>query len=203
MLMLGLADHNWAMLKDVKGNPKLTFCSIITDNETDDESIGLSMVVRFINAQVKLGSLVSLAVCEDLKFYCAQNVKLVAMKETVVGLPMEGLEEHLNNNFIEPFFAEADRLLHVEDVFVVVKGNRAVEFKGISKRNFFTWQEPHLFFYFIYLCHIYSSYSLYIVLGMTPGPFGAVNAESCFELELANRPVSFSTLFSSIVVLLI
>ena len=93
---------------------KLTFLNLIL----------LSRVVRN-NLRVRLGDVVSVSACSDIKY--GKRIHVLPIDDTIEGLTGNWFEVYL-----KPYFLEAYRPIHKHDTFVVRGGMRAVEFKVIE-----------------------------------------------------------------------
>ena len=85
--------------------------------------IGLNLAVKN-NLLVLDGDEVSVTLC---MLPAAKKILILPIKDTMEGLPWMSLT-HL---YLQPYFRETIRAIHLNDVFSVKVGNRSVEFKGI------------------------------------------------------------------------
>src|SRR5690349_23407729 len=83
-----------------------------------------SAVVRQ-NLRVRLGDVVSLHTCTDIKY--GKRIHVLPVDDTV-----EGVTGNLFEVYLKPYFLEAYRPVRKGDLFLVRGGMRAVEFKVIE-----------------------------------------------------------------------
>jgi transitional endoplasmic reticulum ATPase len=103
---------------------KETVCIVLSDDAVSDEKIRINRCVRS-NLRVRLGDVVSISACPDVKY--GKRVHILPLDDTV-----EGLTGNLFEVYLKPYFLEAYRPVHKNDIFVVRGGMRAVEFKVIE-----------------------------------------------------------------------
>jgi len=84
----------------------------------------MNRVVRN-NLRVRLGDVVSVSPCNDVKY--GQRIHVLPIDDTV-----EGLTGSLFDVYLKPYFLEAYRPIHKGDIFIVRGGMRAVEFKVVE-----------------------------------------------------------------------
>jgi len=101
---------------------KETVCIVLSDDTISNEKIRMNRVVRN-NLRVRLGDVVSVAPCPDVKY--GKRIHVLPIDDTV-----EGLTGNLFDVYLKPYFLEAYRPIHKGDIFIVRGGMRAVEFKG-------------------------------------------------------------------------
>ena len=104
---------------------KETVCIVLSDDTVSNEKIRMNRVVRN-NLRVRLGDVVSVSPCPDVKY--GKRIHVLPIDDTV-----EGLTGSLFDVYLKPYFLEAYRPIHKGDIFIVRGGMRAVEFKGNSK----------------------------------------------------------------------
>ncbi|KAK9891233.1 hypothetical protein WA026_013547 [Henosepilachna vigintioctopunctata] len=103
---------------------KETVCIVLSDETCPDEKIRMNRIVRN-NLRVRLSDVVSIQACPDVKY--GKRIHLLPIDDTV-----EGLVGNLFEVYLKPYFLEAYRPIHVDDVFIVRGGMRAIEFKVIE-----------------------------------------------------------------------
>lgn len=96
----------------------------LTDENTDDAKIRLNRVARN-NLRVKLGDLITVHACHDIKY--GKRIHVLPFDDSV-----EGLTGNLFDVYLKPYFLEAYRPVRKGDTFTVRGGMRAVEFKVIE-----------------------------------------------------------------------
>ena len=101
-----------------------TVLIVLTDEETDDSKIRLNRVARN-NLRVKLGDLVNVHACHDIKY--GKRIHVLPFDDSV-----EGLQGNLFDVYLKPYFLEAYRPVRKGDTFIVRGSMRAVEFKVIE-----------------------------------------------------------------------
>lgn len=101
---------------------KETVCIVLSDDTVSNEKIRMNRVVRN-NLRVRLGDVVSVSPCPDVKY--GKRIHVLPIDDTV-----EGLTGSLFDVYLKPYFLEAYRPIHKGDIFIVRGGMRAVEFKG-------------------------------------------------------------------------
>ncbi|KAM8772237.1 transitional endoplasmic reticulum ATPase isoform 2-T2 [Acanthopagrus schlegelii] len=74
------------------------------------------------NLRVRLGDVVSIHACPDIKY--GKRIHVLPIDDTI-----EGLTGNLFEVFLKPYFLEAYRPIHTDDIFLVRGSMRAVEFK--------------------------------------------------------------------------
>ncbi|RMX52732.1 transitional endoplasmic reticulum ATPase [Pocillopora verrucosa] len=109
----------------IKGKKRRdTVCIVLSDDTISDDKIRMNRVVRR-NLRVRLGDIVSVQACPDVKY--GKRIHVLPFDDTV-----EGLTGNLFDVFLKPYFLEAYRPIRKEDMFLVRGGMRAVEFKVIE-----------------------------------------------------------------------
>lgn len=108
----------------VKGKKRReTVCVVLSDDTCPNEKIRMNRVVRN-NLRVKVGDVVSIQACPDIKY--GKSITVLPIDDTV-----EGLTGNLYEAFLKPYFLESYRPLRKGDVFVC-RNMRAVEFKVVE-----------------------------------------------------------------------
>lgn len=77
------------------------------------------------NLRVRLGDVVSVHACTDIKY--GKRIHVLPIDDTI-----EGVTGNLFDVFLKPYFLEAYRPLRKGDTFLVRGGMRAVEFKVVE-----------------------------------------------------------------------
>ncbi|KAF3631376.1 Cell division cycle protein 48 -like protein [Capsicum annuum] len=109
----------------IKGKKrKDTVVIALADDTCDEPKIRMNKVVRS-NLRVRLGDVVSVHQCPDVKY--GKRVHILPIDDTI-----EGLTGDLFDAFLKPYFLEAYRPLRKGDNFLVRGGMRSVEFKVIE-----------------------------------------------------------------------
>lgn len=109
----------------IKGKKRRdTVCIVLSDDSISDDKIRMNRVVRR-NLRVRLGDIVSVQACPDVKY--GKRIHVLPFDDTV-----EGLTGNLFDVYLKPYFLEAYRPIRKEDMFLVRGGMRAVEFKVIE-----------------------------------------------------------------------
>jgi len=103
---------------------KETACIVLSDDTVPNEKIRMNRVVRN-NLRVRLGDVISLTACPDVKY--GKRIHVLPIDDTIEGLTGNWFEAYL-----KPYFLEAYRPVHKGDTFIVRGGMRAVEFKVIE-----------------------------------------------------------------------
>jgi transitional endoplasmic reticulum ATPase len=122
MEALGLFKGDTVLIKGKKR--KDTICIVLTDENTDETRVRMNRVVR-ANLRVRLGDIVSIHQCPDIKY--GTRVHVLPVDDTI-----EGLTGNLFDTFLKPYFLEAYRPVRKGDLFLVRGGMRAVEFKVVE-----------------------------------------------------------------------
>lgn len=101
-----------------------TVLIVLSDPETEDSKIRLNKVARN-NLRVKLGDLVSIHACNDIKY--GKRIHVLPFDDSV-----EGLTGNLFDVYLKPYFLEAYRPVRKGDTFTARGGMRQVEFKVVE-----------------------------------------------------------------------
>ena len=118
---LGLFRADSVIVKGKKR--KETVCVVLSDDTCPSEKVRMNRVVRN-NLRVRLGDIVSIQPCPDIKY--GKSITVLPIDDTV-----EGLTGNLYEAFLKPYFLESYRPVRKGDVFVC-RNMRAVEFKVIE-----------------------------------------------------------------------
>lgn len=109
----------------VKGKKrKDTVLIVLIDDELEDGACRLNRVVRN-NLRIRLGDLISVHPCPDIKY--ATRISVLPIADSI-----EGLTGNLFDVFLKPYFVEAYRPVRKGDHFIVRGGMRQVEFKVVD-----------------------------------------------------------------------
>lgn len=109
----------------VKGKKRRdTVLIVLIDDELEDGMCRINRVIRN-NLRVRLGDLVTIHPCSDIKY--ASRISVLPIADTV-----EGLTGNLFDVYLKPYFVEAYRPVRKGDHFVVRGGMRQVEFKVVD-----------------------------------------------------------------------
>ncbi|SCU96062.1 LAME_0F14708g1_1 [Lachancea meyersii CBS 8951] len=109
----------------VKGKKrKDTVMIVLIDDELENGVCRVNRVVRN-NLRIRLGDLVTIHACPDIKY--ASRISVLPIADTV-----EGLTGSLFDVYLKPYFVEAYRPVRKGDHFVVRGGMRQVEFKVVD-----------------------------------------------------------------------
>jgi transitional endoplasmic reticulum ATPase len=110
----------------LKGKRKKETVCIVLSNEdaTNNEKIGMNRVVRQ-NLRVRLGDIVSVQACPDVKY--GKRIHVLPIDDSV-----EGLTGSIFDVFLKPYFLEAYRPVCKGDLFQVRGGMRSVDFKVVE-----------------------------------------------------------------------
>jgi len=110
----------------LKGKRKKETCAIIlpSDSITDDCHIEMNRVVRN-NLRVRSGDIISINPLTDIKY--GQRIHVLPIDDTI-----EGLTGNLFEVFLKPYFNEAYRPVHKNDIFTCKGAMRTVEFKVVA-----------------------------------------------------------------------
>ncbi|XP_029141180.1 transitional endoplasmic reticulum ATPase [Protobothrops mucrosquamatus] len=101
-----------------------TVCIVLTDESCQNEKIRMNRVTRN-NLRVRLGDVVSVQACPDVKY--GKRIHVLPIDDTITGLT-----GNLFDVYLKPYFLEAYRPVHKGDIFLVRGGMRAVEFKVVE-----------------------------------------------------------------------
>merc|ERR1712054_484625 len=109
----------------IKGKKrKDTVCIVLADDTCEEGRIRMNKVVRK-NLRVRLGDVVTVGACPDVKY--GARIHVLPLDDTI-----EGVEGNLFDVFLKPYFLEAYRPVRKGDLFQVRGGMRAVEFKVVE-----------------------------------------------------------------------
>jgi len=103
---------------------KDTVCIVLHDEDCDEGKVRMNKVVRN-NLRVRLGDVVSVHQCPDVKY--GKKVHILPIDDTI-----EGLRGNLFELYLKPYFLEAYRPVRKGDTFLVRGSMRAVEFKIVE-----------------------------------------------------------------------
>jgi transitional endoplasmic reticulum ATPase len=103
---------------------KDTVCIVLADDTCEEAKVRLNKVVRK-NLRVRLGDIISVHQCPDVKY--GKRVHVLPFEDTI-----EGISGNLFDAFLKPYFVEAYRPLRKGDTFLVRGGMRTVEFKVVE-----------------------------------------------------------------------
>ncbi|KAI8474134.1 MAG: flagellar associated protein [Monoraphidium minutum] len=101
-----------------------TVCIVLADETVDETKIRINKVVRK-NLRVRLGDIVSVHQCTDVKY--GKRVHVLPIDDTI-----EGITGNLFDSFLKPYFLEAYRPVRKGDTFLARGGMRSVEFKVVE-----------------------------------------------------------------------
>ncbi|KAI3644208.1 hypothetical protein MP228_010372 [Amoeboaphelidium protococcarum] len=109
----------------VKGKKRRdTVLVALADDNMEDNKIRVNKVVRQ-NLRVRLGDIISVHACTDIKY--GTKVHVLPFDDSV-----EGVTGNLFDVYLKPYFLESYRPLRKGDTFLVRGGMRAVEFKVVE-----------------------------------------------------------------------
>ncbi|GAM18609.1 hypothetical protein SAMD00019534_017840 [Acytostelium subglobosum LB1] len=109
----------------VKGKKRRdTVCIVLMDASVDPSKIRMNKVIRN-NLKVRLGDMISVHQCTDIKY--GKRIHVLPIDDTI-----EGLSGNLFDLYLKPYFLEAYRPVRKGDLFLVRGGMRAVEFKVVE-----------------------------------------------------------------------
>ncbi|GAX80982.1 hypothetical protein CEUSTIGMA_g8417.t1 [Chlamydomonas eustigma] len=103
---------------------KDTVCIVLTDDTVDESKIRMNKVIRK-NLRVRLGDIVSVHQCTDVKY--GKRIHVLPIDDTI-----EGITGNLFDVFLKPYFLEAYRPVRKGDTFLARGGMRSVEFKVVE-----------------------------------------------------------------------
>ncbi|KAI3948709.1 hypothetical protein MKW92_028562 [Papaver armeniacum] len=101
-----------------------TVCIVLVDEQCEEPKIRMNKVVR-ANLRVRLGDVVSVHQCPDVKY--GKRVHILPIDDTI-----EGVTGNLFDAYLKPYFLESYRPVRKGDFFLVRGGMRSVEFKVIE-----------------------------------------------------------------------
>ncbi|ODV85968.1 hypothetical protein CANARDRAFT_7327 [[Candida] arabinofermentans NRRL YB-2248] len=122
MELLQLFRGDAALIKGKKR--KDTVLIVLADDDMEDGVCRINRVARN-NLRVRLGDVVSIHPCPEIKF--ATRISVLPIADTI-----EGLTGSLFDVFLKPYFVDAYRPVRKGDHFVVRGGMRQVEFKVVE-----------------------------------------------------------------------
>jgi len=109
----------------IKGKKrKDTVCIVLADEFCEEGKIRMNKVVRK-NLRVRLGDVVSVHQCTDVKY--GQRIHVLPFSDTI-----EGVSGNLFDVYLKPYFLEAYRPVRKGDTFLARGGMRGVEFKVVE-----------------------------------------------------------------------
>ncbi|CAI5977561.1 unnamed protein product [Closterium sp. NIES-65] len=103
---------------------KDTVCIVLADDTVEETRIRMNKVVR-ANLRVRLGDVVSVHQCADVKY--GKRIHVLPIDDSV-----EGVSGNLFDAYLKPYFLEAYRPVRKGDLFLVRGGMRSVEFKVVE-----------------------------------------------------------------------
>jgi len=103
---------------------KDTVCIVLADETCDESKIRMNKIVRS-NLRVRLGDIVTVHSCSDVKY--GKRIHVLPIDDTI-----EGLTGNLFDPFLKPYFNDAYRPVRKGDLFLVRGAMRAVEFKVVE-----------------------------------------------------------------------
>jgi len=103
---------------------KDTVCIVLTDDKVEESKIRINKVVRK-NLRIRLGDVVSVHQCTDVKY--GKRIHVLPIDDTI-----EGITGNLFDSFLKPYFLEAYRPVRKGDTFLARGGMRSVEFKVVE-----------------------------------------------------------------------
>ncbi|KAH0987385.1 hypothetical protein GBA52_014562 [Prunus armeniaca] len=109
----------------IKGKKrKDTVCIVVADDKCEEPKIRMNKVVR-CNLRVRLGDVVSVYQCADVKY--GNRVHVLPVDDSI-----QGVTGNLFDTYLRPYFFEAYRPMRKGDLFLVRGGMRSVEFKVVE-----------------------------------------------------------------------
>ncbi|KAF7838299.1 cell division cycle protein 48-like protein [Senna tora] len=109
----------------IKGKKRRdTVCIVLADEQCEEPKVRMNKVVRS-NLRVRLGDVVSVHQCSDVKY--GKRVHILPVDDTI-----EGVTGNLFDAYLKPYFLESYRPVRKGDLFLVRGGMRSVEFKVIE-----------------------------------------------------------------------
>jgi len=103
---------------------KETVLICLSDESVEENKVRINKVARN-NLRVRLGDIVAIHPCQDIKY--GQRVHLLPIDDTV-----EGVTGNLFDVYLKPYFLEAYRPIMKGDLLLIRGGMRAVEFKVVE-----------------------------------------------------------------------
>ncbi|KAH3663658.1 hypothetical protein OGAPHI_005059 [Ogataea philodendri] len=122
MELLQLFRGDAALIKGKKR--KDTVLIVLADDDIEDGVCKINRVARN-NLRVRLGDIVTIHPCPEIKF--ATRISVLPIADTI-----EGITGSLFDVFLKPYFVDAYRPVRKGDHFVVRGGMRQVEFKVVE-----------------------------------------------------------------------
>ncbi|CAL5357096.1 unnamed protein product [Camellia sinensis] len=120
----------WRYTLDQEGKKrKDTVCIALADDTCEEPKIRMNKVVR-ANLRVRLGDIVSVHQCPDVKY--GKRVHILPLDDTIEGITGDLFDAYLKRCKSSTYFLEAYRPLRKGDHFLVRGGMRSVEFKVIE-----------------------------------------------------------------------
>jgi transitional endoplasmic reticulum ATPase len=101
-----------------------TVLIVLSDDDMEPSKIRINKVVRQ-NLRLRLGDVVSIHACTDIKY--GTRIHVLPIDDTI-----EGLTGNLFDIYLKPYFLEAYRPVRKGDLFIVRGAMRAVEFKVVE-----------------------------------------------------------------------
>ena len=101
-----------------------TLCMVVIDNNLPVDKAAVSKVTRN-NLRVKLGDKITVKAEDNIPNL--KKIHVIPYKDSI-----EGLTGDLTQTYLQPYFRDANRPMHVGDVFVTRGNFRPVEFKVIA-----------------------------------------------------------------------
>ena len=106
----------------IKGKKRRgTVCTALADDSCDQSKILMNKIVRS-NLRVRLGDMVSVQVCPNLRY--GKRVHILPLDDTV-----EGLNGSLFDAYLKPYFKDSSRPVRKGDHYLIRAGMKSVEFK--------------------------------------------------------------------------
>ncbi|CAL0334021.1 unnamed protein product [Lupinus luteus] len=106
----------------IKGKKRRdTVCIALSDETCEEPKIRMNKVVRS-NLRIRLGDVVSVHQCPDVKY--GESVHILPLDDTI-----EGVTGNLFDTYLKPYFMDAYRPVRKGDLFLVRGGMRSIEFK--------------------------------------------------------------------------
>ncbi|KAJ3043002.1 AAA ATPase cdc48, partial [Rhizophlyctis rosea] len=103
---------------------KDTVLIVLSDDDVENSKIRINKVVRN-NLRLRLGDVVSVHACTDIKY--GKRIHVLPIDDTI-----EGITGNLFDIYLKPYFLEAYRPVKKGDLFIVRGAMRAVEFKVVE-----------------------------------------------------------------------
>ncbi|KAK0588310.1 hypothetical protein LWI29_037755 [Acer saccharum] len=109
----------------IKGKKRRdTICIVLADEQCEEPKVRMNKVVRS-NLRIRLGDVVSVHQCPDVKY--GTRVHILPVDDTI-----EGVTGNLFDAYLKPYFLESYRPVRKGDLFLVRGGMRSIEFKVIE-----------------------------------------------------------------------